>query len=251
MAELIQPVKGMNDVLPEQAPWWEPARSRRARAVRGLRVPARPASRPRAHRVVQPLDRRAHGHRLEGDVHVRRPRGQPHASARGDGQRRARRVEQRPVAQSAAEALVLGADVPARETAKGTLPAVPPDERRSARLRRARDRCRAIALSARLWRGLGSRARKLELNTIGTAESRHQYKQVLVEHFGRHRELLDEDSLRRLERNPLRILDSKNPALRQLIDGGAAARRLISTPIRARTSSACKPCSKTSVSRTR
>jgi histidyl-tRNA synthetase len=59
---------------------------------------------------------------------------------------------------------------------------------------------------------------RLELNTIGTAESRQAYKQVLVEHFGKHRELLDEDSLRRLERNPLRILDSKNPALRGLID---------------------------------
>jgi histidyl-tRNA synthetase len=74
-----------------------------------------------------------------------------------------------------------------------------------------------IALSARLWRRLGI-APKLELNTIGTAESRQRYKQVLVEHFSRHRELLDEDSLRRLERNPLRILDSKNPKLRELID---------------------------------
>jgi histidyl-tRNA synthetase len=75
-----------------------------------------------------------------------------------------------------------------------------------------------IALSARLWRGLGLSSVKLELNTIGTAESRQRYKQVLVEHFSRHRELLDDDSVRRLERNPLRILDSKNPALRELID---------------------------------
>ncbi len=75
-----------------------------------------------------------------------------------------------------------------------------------------------IALSARLWRELGLKSPKLELNTIGTAESRQAYKQVLVEHFSKRRELLDEDSLRRLERNPLRILDSKNPALRELID---------------------------------
>ena len=75
-----------------------------------------------------------------------------------------------------------------------------------------------IALSARLWRELGLSSAKLELNTIGTAESRQKYKQVLVEHFSRHRELLDEDSLRRLDRNPLRILDSKNPKLRELID---------------------------------
>jgi histidyl-tRNA synthetase len=75
-----------------------------------------------------------------------------------------------------------------------------------------------IAMSARLWRELDLKSLKLELNTIGTAESRQAYKQVLVEHFSRRRELLDEDSLRRLERNPLRILDSKNPALRELID---------------------------------
>jgi histidyl-tRNA synthetase len=75
-----------------------------------------------------------------------------------------------------------------------------------------------IAMSARLWRELGLTTPKLELNTIGTAESRQTYKQVLVEYFGARRELLDEDSLRRLERNPLRILDSKNPALRELID---------------------------------
>ena len=75
-----------------------------------------------------------------------------------------------------------------------------------------------IALSARLWRELGISSARLELNTIGTAESRQKYKQVLVEHFSRRRELLDEESLRRLDRNPLRILDSKNPQLRELID---------------------------------
>jgi histidyl-tRNA synthetase len=75
-----------------------------------------------------------------------------------------------------------------------------------------------IALSARLWKELGIESVTLELNSIGTAESRVGYKQALVEHFSRHRELLDADSVVRLERNPLRILDSKNPALRELID---------------------------------
>jgi histidyl-tRNA synthetase len=74
-----------------------------------------------------------------------------------------------------------------------------------------------IALSARLWSMLGIKSAKLELNTIGTSESRQAYKAVLVDYFGKHRELLDEDSLRRLERNPLRILDSKNPELAELI----------------------------------
>jgi histidyl-tRNA synthetase len=74
-----------------------------------------------------------------------------------------------------------------------------------------------IAMSARLWSRLGLKSLRLELNSIGTLESRQGYKQVLVEHFSAHRELLDEESLRRLDRNPLRILDSKNPALRELI----------------------------------
>ena len=74
-----------------------------------------------------------------------------------------------------------------------------------------------IALSARLWRELELTSARLELNSIGTLESRQGYKQKLVEYFSAHRELLDEDSLRRLERNPLRILDSKNPALGELI----------------------------------
>ncbi len=75
-----------------------------------------------------------------------------------------------------------------------------------------------IAMSARLWRELGLKSMTLELNTIGTAESRQAYKKVLVDYFSRHRELLDEDSLRRLDRNPLRILDSKNPALREIVE---------------------------------
>jgi histidyl-tRNA synthetase len=74
-----------------------------------------------------------------------------------------------------------------------------------------------IAISARLWSRLGLKSVRLELNSIGTLESRQAYKRVLVEHFSAHRELLDEESLRRLERNPLRILDSKNPALDELI----------------------------------
>ncbi|HVY63417.1 MAG TPA: histidine--tRNA ligase [Gammaproteobacteria bacterium] len=74
-----------------------------------------------------------------------------------------------------------------------------------------------IALSARLWRRLGLTSAKLELNSIGTLESRQDYKKVLVEYFSRYRDLLDEDSLRRLDRNPLRILDSKNPALKEVI----------------------------------
>jgi histidyl-tRNA synthetase len=75
-----------------------------------------------------------------------------------------------------------------------------------------------IVMAARLWQRLGLRGVKLELNSIGTAESRREYRQVLVEYFSRHRDALDEDSLRRLDRNPLRMLDSKVPHMRGIVD---------------------------------
>ena len=75
-----------------------------------------------------------------------------------------------------------------------------------------------IVLSARLWKALGISSITLELNSIGTPEARAGYKKVLTEYFAAHRDALDEDSVRRLERNPLRILDSKNPAMRELIE---------------------------------
>ena len=76
-----------------------------------------------------------------------------------------------------------------------------------------------ILLSARLWRRLGLKHIHLELNSLGTPESRAVYRELLVGYFGEHLDQLDEDSKRRLEGNPLRILDSKNPDMRDLIDG--------------------------------
>ena len=74
-----------------------------------------------------------------------------------------------------------------------------------------------IVLSARLWRALGIRSVVLEMNSLGTPESRAGYRHALVEYFSRRRGELDEDSIRRLECNPMRILDSKNPAMRAVI----------------------------------
>ena len=76
-----------------------------------------------------------------------------------------------------------------------------------------------ILLSARLWRVLGITGLRLELNSLGTPESRRVYRERLVEYFTRHRDELDADSERRLGGNPLRILDSKNAAMQKLIAG--------------------------------
>jgi histidyl-tRNA synthetase len=77
-----------------------------------------------------------------------------------------------------------------------------------------------IALTARLWRRLGITRVKLQINSLGTSEARRSYREKLIEYFTAHHARLDEDSRRRLHGNPLRILDSKNPDLQQLI--GAA-----------------------------
>ena len=76
-----------------------------------------------------------------------------------------------------------------------------------------------IMMSARLWRSLGLDGLELNLNSLGTAESRKGYRGVLVDYFRRHEDALDEDSRRRLGGNPLRILDTKNPAMRELVAG--------------------------------
>lgn len=74
-----------------------------------------------------------------------------------------------------------------------------------------------ILMTARLWKNLGmSDDVTLELNSLGSAEARQQYRDVLVQYFASHQSELDEDSQRRLQSNPLRILDSKNPAMQEL-----------------------------------
>lgn len=75
-----------------------------------------------------------------------------------------------------------------------------------------------IVLTDRLWRNLGIRGHvELQLNTLGTTEERQAYRGKLVEYFKQHLDLLDEDSRRRLETNPLRILDSKNPDMQAML----------------------------------
>lgn len=76
-----------------------------------------------------------------------------------------------------------------------------------------------IIMMARLWKELDiSDHLRLEINSLGTSEARQRYREVLVQYFTEHQAQLDEDSQRRLSTNPLRILDSKNPAMRTLIE---------------------------------
>ena len=72
-----------------------------------------------------------------------------------------------------------------------------------------------IVMCADLWRALGI-APTLQLNTLGDIESRQRHRTKLIAYFEAHQDVLDEDARRRLHSNPLRILDSKNPAMQAL-----------------------------------
>lgn len=74
-----------------------------------------------------------------------------------------------------------------------------------------------VLLTARLWRVLGIKGLTLEINSIGTPETRVAYREDLLRYLESHRERLDEDSLQRLAKNPLRILDSKNVDIQPII----------------------------------
>jgi len=218
MSELIQPVKGMNDVLADQAPWWDQVESVAVELFGGygyqrVRVPV--------------LERTELFKRSIGELTDIVSKEMFTFDDYGDS------LTLRPEATAGVVRAALSNGLLHNQQQKlwCSGPMFRREKPQKARYRQFHQMsvealgfaepeidAELIALSARLWSRLGIKSAKLELNTIGTAESRQVYKQVLVDYFGKHRELLDEDSLRRLERNPLRILDSKNPALRELID---------------------------------
>jgi histidyl-tRNA synthetase len=74
-----------------------------------------------------------------------------------------------------------------------------------------------IIMITRAWRELGVQHLELQLNSLGMPEGRGRYRQELARYFRQHVAELDEDSRRRLDRNPLRILDSKNPAVQAVV----------------------------------
>jgi histidyl-tRNA synthetase len=77
-----------------------------------------------------------------------------------------------------------------------------------------------IILCQRIWRTLGVAEKvKLEINTIGDATERKAHRDALIAHFEQNVDLLDDDAKRRLHSNPLRILDTRNPRMQDLVNG--------------------------------
>jgi histidyl-tRNA synthetase len=218
MAELIQPVKGMNDVLAAQAPWWNRLESKAhdlfaSYGYQRVRLPVLERTELFSRSIGELTDivsKEMFTFDDHGDSLTLRPEGTAGVvrAALSNG-----------LLHNQQQKLWLSGPMFRREKPqKGRYRQFHQMSVEALGFADPEIDAELIALSARLWRELGISSAKLELNTIGTAESRQKYKQVLVEHFSRRRELLDEESLRRLERNPLRILDSKNLELRELID---------------------------------
>lgn len=75
-----------------------------------------------------------------------------------------------------------------------------------------------LAMTNRLWKTLGIEA-KLELNSLGALPERAKHREALIAYFSKNMDILDEDAKRRLNTNPLRILDTKNPDMQEMVQG--------------------------------
>jgi len=96
-----------------------------------------------------------------------------------------------------------------------------------------------ILLLARLWKALNIKDVELHINSIGDPEDRLKYRTELIRYFEIHQDVLDEDAKRRLHQNPLRILDSKNPAMQAMIEGAPKLSDYLNSEAKAHFESVC------------
>ena len=78
-----------------------------------------------------------------------------------------------------------------------------------------------ILLAAQLWKELGIEGVRLELNSLGQPEERKAHRAALIAYFEQHTEVMDEEAKRRMYSNPLRVLDTKNPAMQDMVNAAA------------------------------
>ena len=218
MAELIQPVRGMNDVLPDDAPLWDRLESTAAAlfasyGYRRIRIPVLERTELFSRSIGEDTDVVAKEMYTFEDRNGESVTLRPEATA---GVVRAG-LSNGLLHNQQQKLWCSGPMFRYEKPQKGRYRQFHQLSVEALGFAEPEIDAELIAMSARLWKELGIASATLEMNSLGTPESRVGYRQALVEYFGRHRAALDEDSLRRLERNPLRILDSKNPALRELI----------------------------------
>ena len=221
MTEPLQAIRGMKDVLPDEAPVWEffedTARAWLKRyGYRQIRMPVVESTDLFVRSIGEVTDivekeMYSFTDRLNGDSLTLRPEGTAscvravvqHNLLYGGGQRlwyggpmfrheKPQKGRYRQFHQIGVEALgYAGPDVDAEH----------------------------MVMIARLWRDLGLGGIGLEINSLGSTEARARYRSRLVDYLAQHEAVLDADSKRRLLANPLRVLDSKNPAMQAMIEG--------------------------------
>jgi histidyl-tRNA synthetase len=97
-----------------------------------------------------------------------------------------------------------------------------------------------IVMTNRLWQMLGIKGITLELNTLGQSAERLEHRTALIEYLEKHRNVLDEDGLRRLYTNPLRVLDTKNPAMQDMANGAPKLFDFLGSESRAHFDTVCQ-----------
>ncbi|CAM8353611.1 histidine--tRNA ligase [Candidatus Methylopumilus planktonicus] len=96
-----------------------------------------------------------------------------------------------------------------------------------------------ILLLSRLWKALDIKDVELHINSIGDPEDRLKFRTELIRYFETHQDILDEDAKKRLHQNPLRILDSKNPAMQTMIEGAPKLSEYLNSEAKAHFDSVC------------
>lgn len=96
-----------------------------------------------------------------------------------------------------------------------------------------------IVMVARLWKALGITGMQLELNSLGQGPERAAHRAALIAHLEAHKDVLDEDGLRRMYTNPLRVLDTKNPAMQAMADSAPKLFDFLGEESRAHFSGVC------------
>lgn len=221
MSKKIASVRGMNDVLPEQTPLWQWL-EQRARAVlsaygyREIRVPIVERTELFARGIGEVTDI------VEKEMYTFEDRGGDSLTLRPEGTAGCvRAAEEHGLLYNQTQRLWY------------TGPMFRYERPQAGRYRQFHQigaetfgmegpdiDAEVILLTARLWKALGlADIVTLELNTLGDPDDRARYRDALVAFLREHRERLDEDSKNRLERNPLRVLDSKDPGTREVLQG--------------------------------
>lgn len=230
MSKQLRAIKGMNDITPDTSFLWERLEEtvREVLQLSGYRNMRTPIVEPTAlyvrglGEVTDIVEKEMYSFedRLNGDQLTLRPEGtagmvravSQHGLLHGGGQRlyymgpmfrheRPQRGRYRQFHQVGAEALgFVGAEVDVE----------------------------LIAMAHTLWQRLGIRDVRLEINSLGQPDERKVHREALVAYFEQHYDRLDEDAQRRLHSNPLRILDTKNPAMQELVNAAPVLRDYLS-----------------------